>query len=501
MTLNRIARWVATGLAAGAAWLAFSAPAEAIPLFARQTGQYCAACHISFPELTAYGREFKLNGYTFGEGQPFPAAVAFMAEYGGIANNTDHNPASSGVVCPSCDKTELVQWSIFFGGKLAENLGMFGQYTFSGAPFDNTSDAWQGAEDNTEVRYVHRFSSGWGGTLEPDTVVGIDVNNNATMQDVWNAVPQWKFPWFPYGAGTHPQVGFGPAAVTYLDGADVQGTTGPQRSFGLGVYGWWHKTVYAELTFYHSPWGMMSWFVNGSNASTGVTGAPNDAASDIIDSWAPYYRLAYSKDWGYSSAEVGLFGTYAKTFFCNPTSGTICNAAGNSVTDKYHDFGIDYQYQYNRGEPWVFATSGSWIHENKDLTPFVNATTYGLPAPLASNPSDTVNEYNIRATAYYDRKYGATLGWSMYSGSNDPILYGQGINCGGTNGASGGSCSGSPTSQWWTLELNYLPLQNMRFSAAYFYYTKLNGGNDNFDGYGNNAGGQNMFYAAIWWAF
>ena len=40
-------------------------PAQALPSYARQTGQQCAACHNGFPELTPYGRQFKLNGYTW----------------------------------------------------------------------------------------------------------------------------------------------------------------------------------------------------------------------------------------------------------------------------------------------------------------------------------------------------------------------------------------------------------------------------------------------------
>ncbi len=40
--------------------------ANAVPSFARQTGMDCVACHTSFPELTPFGREFKLNGYTLG---------------------------------------------------------------------------------------------------------------------------------------------------------------------------------------------------------------------------------------------------------------------------------------------------------------------------------------------------------------------------------------------------------------------------------------------------
>ena len=38
--------------------------ASAVPSFARQTGQPCATCHTAFPELTPFGRRFKLNGYT-----------------------------------------------------------------------------------------------------------------------------------------------------------------------------------------------------------------------------------------------------------------------------------------------------------------------------------------------------------------------------------------------------------------------------------------------------
>jgi len=48
---------------------AFPRNACAVPSFARQTGMPCSQCHtLSFgPALTAYGRQFKLNGYTFGE--------------------------------------------------------------------------------------------------------------------------------------------------------------------------------------------------------------------------------------------------------------------------------------------------------------------------------------------------------------------------------------------------------------------------------------------------
>src|ERR1035437_7618236 len=44
-------------------------PANALPSYARQTGQPCGTCHTDYPGLTPYGRLFKLGGYTAGGGQ------------------------------------------------------------------------------------------------------------------------------------------------------------------------------------------------------------------------------------------------------------------------------------------------------------------------------------------------------------------------------------------------------------------------------------------------
>src|SRR6202047_3726438 len=72
---------------AGFLTIGFAPPAQALPSFARQTGQPCATCHTDFPALTPYGRRFKLLGYTPGGGQfrttPFSsnAGIAARAEY------------------------------------------------------------------------------------------------------------------------------------------------------------------------------------------------------------------------------------------------------------------------------------------------------------------------------------------------------------------------------------------------------------------------------------
>ena len=71
-------------LVAAAAFLAVgNGPAQALPSYARQTGQPCAACHTAFPELTPFGRRFKIGGYTLGGGdwQGPPIAMMYMPSF------------------------------------------------------------------------------------------------------------------------------------------------------------------------------------------------------------------------------------------------------------------------------------------------------------------------------------------------------------------------------------------------------------------------------------
>ncbi len=54
--------WI--GVAVMALGLLGSSSAMAITSYARQTGLPCSSCHTIPPELTPFGRAFKLNGYT-----------------------------------------------------------------------------------------------------------------------------------------------------------------------------------------------------------------------------------------------------------------------------------------------------------------------------------------------------------------------------------------------------------------------------------------------------
>ena len=54
--------------------------AYALPAFAAQTGQPCQTCHVGGfgPQLTPFGRNFKLGGYTLRTGDNFTLPLAGM---------------------------------------------------------------------------------------------------------------------------------------------------------------------------------------------------------------------------------------------------------------------------------------------------------------------------------------------------------------------------------------------------------------------------------------
>src|SRR5471032_1173859 len=108
--------------AAAAAVLALAAVglsatnAAAVPAFADQTGMACQSCHVvGFgPQLTPFGREFKLQGYTLRTNDSsVPLSVMAVASYlrTAKAQNPPPTPASN----PN-DNWALDQVSLFFAG-------------------------------------------------------------------------------------------------------------------------------------------------------------------------------------------------------------------------------------------------------------------------------------------------------------------------------------------------------------------------------------------------
>jgi hypothetical protein len=435
-----------TALAGIALILGGARDARALPSFARQTGQQCAACHNGYPELTPYGRLFKLNGYTFTGGQSDLPPVAAMV----ITSYTHTQAGQSGGAAPGYGPNNnftLDAVSLFYGGKIASNIGAFAQATYDGV---GKRLSW----DNTDIRYANTT------TLFGDELVfGLSLNNNPTVTDVWNSTPAWGYPYQTSGLAPTP------GTATLIEGglaAEVVGTN---------VYGFWNRLVYAEAGVYRT-----------LSTRTLNTLGVDPTGSSSLKGVAPYWRLALEPSWGRSTWEAGLFGMAATL---NP--GRVTGFG----TDHAVDVGIDTQYQF-LADVHSISFQGSWITENQTL-----AASQALGN--SSNSHDHLRSLHAKATYYYDQTYGATFGYFRLDGSGDMNLYGS------------SSANSSPNSAGWISELDYIPFNhggpafwpwmNVKLGLQYIAYQKFDGGTTNYDGAGHNAADNNTLYLFAWVAF
>ena len=181
--------------------------ARAVPSFARQTGMSCTACHTVFPELTAFGRTFKLGAYTFstrGASQPYLPPVAAMFQASATFLDKNNGILKNGVAPFDNSEDSAVdrynfpqQASAFYGGQIIDGLGAFAQVTYDGTANDI-------ALDNTDIRWSKTDLVGG-----KHLVWGAAIDNNPLVGDLWNTTPAWGFPYAasavaPDTGGQHP---------------------------------------------------------------------------------------------------------------------------------------------------------------------------------------------------------------------------------------------------------------------------------------------------------
>ena len=144
---------IVLSIAAVMAATAFAPEASAVPVFARQTGMACSACHFqSFPALTGFGKSFKTSGYTMmgaqekieGEhGLSIPATLN-MGVYMQARYQKTNGPRVGTVTDPVTRITTSTfnnndgridlpdEFSLFFGGRASENIGALTEMAVGG---------------------------------------------------------------------------------------------------------------------------------------------------------------------------------------------------------------------------------------------------------------------------------------------------------------------------------------------------------------------------------
>ena len=443
------------GLSLTAGLMLGPAPAYAVPSFARQMNMQCIACHSEFPLLTEFGRQFKLGGYTLSTLLDGPPPVAIMLQPSFTHTQTGQ-PGGAAPGYGDNNNRALTQASIFYAGRL------FGPYTskifgtdaaafankfgiFLQTTYDGVGKAW--SWDNAELRFADTGTVG-----KHSLTYGTYLNNNPTLQDPWNSTPAWGFPFT--GSGLAP----GPAAATFIDGATAQ------QVGGLGAYAMVDNTFYADVAAYHT-------LGERFQKSLGVD--PVNEAQ--ISGLAPYWRLACVRPLANGTWQIGTFGIMADTYPGREQS------AGH---DRITDVGFDTQYQTAQGAHDLTALL-SWVHERQ---------AWRASEALGSTSNAVDSLWTAKATvAYlYDKTYGLTAQYFAIDGSRDELLY-------------AGSRTGSPRSDGWVLQANYLPLNkaggpgfwprsNVKFSLQYTIYNHFDGAAVNYDGAGRNARDNNTTY-------
>jgi hypothetical protein len=439
--------------------------AHSLPLFARQTGQNCMSCHAGgqFPELTPYGRMFKMTGYTIGE-RTVPVSAMAVGSYSKVTDTSKSDD-------PGADFSKngsliFATASLFLGGKITDNIGAFAQITYDPYAVQSDTGKYSGHTnaDNIDIRYADRFIDD-----KQDFIFGVSVNNNPSITDPWNTAAAWM-QYVPVPS---------PSSSRFIDG------NAPYPSFasggnvaGITAYGFWNRTVYAELGAYGTADGAFK-FMSGGLANADVT---------KLRGLNPYLRLALNREWDAHSLMVGVAGMVTQ-IYDDPL-----NTSDPSTTHHFRDLNVDAQYQYLL-DPHSVTVQLAYMktrHEYPDS--IANQPAGGEGSGLANyNATDTTNVFRAKLTYVYQAKYGGSANFFNLTGSTntyylDPTRV-------------SGNASGNPGTQGSTLEVFWTPIQYVRIGAQYTAYTRFNGASTNYDGSGRNASDNNSLFLYIWGAY
>ena len=427
-------------------WLVVYAPAaHAVPSMARQTGYSCSRCHTVFPELTAYGREFKLGAFA-GSSQKWDESplwkripVAALAQVARTETKTALPPEVAEDAAPRDRETIVQAAGFYYGGKFTDNSGALIQYNY-----DGIERKW--GMEMFDARYGDETKLGG-----KELLWGVTMNNAPTVSDIYNSTPSWSFPHTDTAA-------LMPAASTLVD------MTLASQVGGVGLYGRWNGLIYAEADVYRT-------------ANTGFFRfmGLGDPTENVVEGTAPYWRIALQQDVAPHLFEVGLYGMQAKIRADRE------DASGG--TNRFRDVAVDGSYHYVK-DNHTFSAHATWIHESQDW----NAS---FPAGMSSSANTVLKTFRADAHYFYRRQYGGGIQYFDTRGDANDLLY-------NTGDPVMGSASGRPDTRGWTPELAWLPIENVKLAVRYTAYSKFNGGGDNYDGLGRNARDNNSIFFLVW---
>ncbi len=426
--------------------------ALAVPSYARQTGLACSGCHYAPPELNPAGRRFKLLGYVdrgdqtktvTSEGSKTHAALNLLASLPlSVMLEASFTNTNSPVPTTQNGSFEFPQdISLFLAGAWTSNVGSFLQVTY-----DTQTNHFH--SDNTDIRYANKTK-----VSGKELVYGLDLNNNPTVEDLWNSTPAWGFPWIASDFAPTP------AAAPIINGPLSQDVA------GFGGFAMWDNHLYLDAAIYRSE------HVDSPQPNPG-SGFPHN-----IVGVAPYWRVAWQESTGTTQFEIGSYGMHVKNSpFAIPNGGTT------DIYDAYTDWAFDTQYDRTLFRKDILSLRGTYIRENSQLAASCNQSP-----PAASVCGHHLNTFMANAEYHFGNRYTGTFGWFITQGTADCALYGP---C----PVGGGNPNGDPRSAGYIANVSYWPWQNLQLAFQYTGYTRFNGAATDYDGSGRNASANNTIY-------
>jgi hypothetical protein len=439
----------------------------ALPTFNRQTGQNCQACHAGgqFPELTPYGRLFKLTGYTLGERQTLPFSAMAVASDSKVNNTSKSDDPKADF--QKNNSLIFATGSVFAAGKITDNIGAFLQVTYDNYAAQSDDGKFHGhsGADNMDIRYADRSID-----ATHDWIWGVSANNNPSISDVWNTAAAWM-QYVPVPS---------PTSSRFIDGTTpYPGLAAGGNIAGLTAYAYWNQLLYIEAGGYRTAKGVASFM------SAGVA----DGDKTKLQGTNPYWRATLTHEWGPHNIMVGTSGMVADVFddpldTSDPTS-----------VHHFRDIGVDSQYQYLL-DPHTVTVQLAYTRDRHRVPGFLAdqpvVDVNGNPLPN-TNATDKTNVFRAKGSYIYGAKYGTSLAFFNQTGTTDSALYDP--------TRVGGNISGNPAVRGWTTELFWTPVQYLRLGVQYTVYDKYNGASHNYDGFGRNASDNNSLFFYVWGAY
>ncbi len=324
--------------------------ANALPGFARQTGQSCTTCHTqNMPKLNSYGRHFALTGYTLYDKESeiqsliegtdvalgLPAVLNISAvlkaqyAYSSLQQRADNGDP----IAEERGELQVLEGSgLYFGGRFADNVG--GIVSLTGDPSEDRDVVFSGKG----VLAYPTFDGFSGLALYSTQINGIFSGMENYNTGLYAPLKQFESP-NTTNAAQATGIGRGPAT-------GVQAYYGDERFFG---------TIGLTIP---------------SQNSEGI-----DAAASLI----PFGRLAYNQPIGEWNLMVGLYGLSGDVEASDQSlDGLIIDSKANIVKVHKEGYGLDVEATGEIGGMTTMTTVNLVIKNVVDITLVGALTTPSL---------------------------------------------------------------------------------------------------------------------------